>query len=164
MTLSAQNHLPQARTLILGIGNPLQGDDGAGVRAAEMLAERELPADVTVEDAGTPGWGLPALLEGWSSVILVDAVQMGRTPGAWRRFDPDDVRLIADNNIISLHQPDLASGLALAQALDMLPEKIVFYGIEPACTDHGQGLSPAVSSNLPGLVESILNDLGKREA
>ena len=70
----------QARSddiLILGVGNPLLGDDGAGIRAIEMLAERDLPPNVELQEAGTPGWGLPSWLDGRSSVILVDAVQMG---------------------------------------------------------------------------------------
>jgi hydrogenase maturation protease len=148
-------------TLILGIGNPLLGDDGVGIRAVEILAEKELPPNIKIEQVGTPGWGLPAWLEGWSSVILVDAVQMGQAPGTWRRFSPDEIRLITDRDPLSLHQSDLASGLALAEALEMLPDQITFYGIEPACLDPGNDLSPVVRSGLPGLIDCILKDIRK---
>lgn len=151
-------------TLILGIGNPLQGDDGAGIRAVELLAERNLPANIRVEEAGMPGWGLPAWLEGWSSVIIVDAIKMGQAPGTWRCFSPEEVRLITEDNLLSLHQTDLTNGLALAQALDILPDSLVFYGIEPGSTDYGMDLSPAVNHNLPELVDKILADLGNSEA
>ncbi len=146
--------------MILGVGNSLRGDDGVGIRAIEMLAERELPASVELQEAGTPGWGLPSWLEGHSSVILVDAVQMGQAPGTWRRFSPDEVRLIVQDETLSLHQPDLACGLALAQALEMLPDDLWIYGIEPGDTGAGSTLSPQVSSSLPAMVESIINDLG----
>ena len=149
-------------TLILGVGNPLQGDDGLGVRAAEMLAERELPPGVRVEEIGTPGLGLANWLEAESRVIIVDAIHMGERPGAWRRFGPDEVRLIASGAVLSLHEPGLAEGLALAQALDRLPEEIVFYGIEPAGCEAGREPNPAVSEALLALVEAILADIWKR--
>jgi hydrogenase maturation protease len=148
-------------TLVLGIGNPLMGDDGVGNRIIELLAEKALPPNVKIEDAGLPGWGLPAWLEGWPSVILVDAVQMGCLPGSWKRFRPEEVQVELENNALSLHQPDLACGLALAQALELLPKNLVLYGVEPADVNPGQVLSSAVRHSLPDVVASILNDLEK---
>jgi len=147
--------------LVLGIGNPLMGDDGVGCQVIELLAECSLPPNVKIEDAGLPGWGLPAWFEGCSNVILVDAVQMGQPPGSWRRFRPEQVRMELEGDALSLHQPDLACGLALAQALDLLPENLVIYGIEPAAVNPGEALSPAVRLSLPNVVTSILNDLEK---
>ena len=147
--------------LVLGIGNPLMGDDGVGNQVIELLAEVNLPPNVLIEDAGLPGWGLPAWFEGWSNVILVDAVQMGRSPGSWRRFRPEELQIELENDALSLHQPDLACGLALAQALDLLPENLLLYGVEPADVNPGQALSPAVRHSLPEVVASILNDLEK---
>jgi hypothetical protein len=43
-------------TLIVGLGNPLRGDDGVGVRVIRLLTERRLPGNVEVVDAGTQGW------------------------------------------------------------------------------------------------------------
>lgn len=149
---------PCERTLILGIGNPLMGDDGAGIHAVRMLAESKLPDNVTVLEAGTPGWGLVEWIKDWPSVVIVDAVRMGQAPGKWQRFDASEVRLIAGQGAFSLHEMDLAGGLALAQALDLLPKHITFYGIEPETTDQGMMLSPCVSANLPGLVKSLQND------
>ena len=153
--------MTRERTLILGIGNPLMGDDGAGIEAVRMLAESKLPGHVTVREAGTPGWGLVEWIQDWPSVVIVDAVQMGLQPGEWQRFDAGEVRLIAGEGTLSLHEPDLAGGLALAQALDLLPERITFYGIEPKSTDPGMRLSPAVNAGLPGLVEGILNEFAQ---
>ena len=153
--------LERPNLLVLGIGNPLMGDDGVGNQVIELLARVNLPPNVRIEDAGLPGWGLPAWFEGWSNVILVDAVQMGCSPGSWRRFRPEEVRVELENDALSLHQPDLACGLALAQALDLLPENLVLYGVEPAGVNPGQALSPAVRHSLPDVVASILNDLEK---
>jgi hydrogenase maturation protease len=142
-------------TLVLGIGNPVMGDDGIGCRAIELLARCELPANVQVEEGGVPGWGLPNWLEGWSRVILIDAVHMGEKPGTWRRFNPEQVRLIVTGQAVSLHEPGLASGLELTQALGLLPEDIVIYGVEPDECLPGQGLSSAACSAFPSLIETI---------
>jgi hydrogenase maturation protease len=56
--------------LVLGIGNPLMGDDGVGSQVIQLLAENELPCGIKIENAGLPGWGLPAWFEGWNHVIL----------------------------------------------------------------------------------------------
>jgi len=156
--------LERQSLLVLGIGNPSMGDDGVGNQVIELLAESALPPNVEIEDAGLPGWGLPAWFEGWSNVILVDAVQMGQAPGSWRRFHPEEVQMELENDALSLHQPDLACGLALAQALDLLPENLVLYGVEPADVNPGEALSPAVRHSLPDVVASILNDIEKIKA
>ncbi len=79
--------------MIVGLGNPLRGDDGVGVRVAEMLAARDLPQGVEVVDGGTRGLELVNLMEGWPRVILVDAVHLGREPGEFVCFTLDQVRL-----------------------------------------------------------------------
>ena len=156
-TKNADQEKPE-EMLILGVGNPLMSDDGAGIRAVEWLAREDLPANVCIKEAGTPGWGLASWLEGWNSVILVDAVEMGEEPGTWRRFKPEDVKMIINEQAYSLHETDLACGLALADALHLLPENLVIYGIEPADTSPGEGLSPEVGAKLPGMVHKILEE------
>ena len=158
--MRSENH-----TLVLGVGNPLCGDDGVGARIVEMLGQpasasgRILPPGTSVQDAGLPGWGLPSWLEGWSRVFLVDAVDMGLEPGEWRRFCQEEVKYSLEDEAFSLHQPDLACGLALAQALKLLPEELVIYGVQPADTTPGAPLSPQVDASLPQLVEKILDDI-----
>jgi hydrogenase maturation protease len=146
--------------LVLGLGNSLCGDDGLGLEAVRMLAERELPPQVKVEEAGMPGFALAVWLESSPKrLILVDAACMGQAPGTWRRFNSAEVRLIANNQILSLHEADLASGLALAEALKVLPEEVLFYAVEPECLSEGLGISPSVRDSLPDLVENIFDDL-----
>jgi hydrogenase maturation protease len=48
-------------TVVIGLGNPLRGDDGVGVRVAQMLATQSLPDDVEVIDGGTQGLGIVTL-------------------------------------------------------------------------------------------------------
>lgn len=152
----------QPQVLILGVGNPLMGDDGAGVRAIELLEQCELPANVHVKEIGTPGWGLGAWFENQASVVLIDAVQMGLPPGAWQKIDLHASRLLLEQPAFSLHQADLACGLLLAQELNLLPQNLTLYGVEPACLNPGSPLSPEVESSLTELVHSIVNDFQRK--
>jgi hydrogenase maturation protease len=158
--LAKPSRLEGPSTLVLGLGNPLWGDDGLGVEAVKLLSGRELPPEVQVESAGMPGFALAAWLENAPQrLILVDAAHMGQSPGTWRRFDSGEVRLIARDQIISLHEADLASGLALAQALHVLPEEVSFYAVEPESLLDSMEISPSVKEILPEVVENILDEL-----
>lgn len=153
----------QPHTLILGIGNTLYGDDGLGVRVAEELAQQRLPTGVVVEIAGLNGVDLVIKMDGWQRVILIDAVQMGAKPGTWRRFKPEDVRLIAEGQGFSLHESGVASALELAQALGKLPPEVIIYGMEPQILEVREELSPVVQAAIPELMQNILEEIWKRE-
>lgn len=146
--------------LILGLGNPLQGDDGVGCRAIEALERCELPPDVEAMDGGTPGIGLIHLLEGRRRAILIDAAEMGRPPGAIRRFRPDEVALTGSAGRFSLHRSAVADALALAAALDIPLPEIVFYGVQPGRIGWGEELSPQVAAAIPQLVAMIMAEVG----
>jgi hydrogenase maturation protease len=150
--------MPQ-EVLVLGVGNPLMGDDGIGLRAIELLAACDLPSNIRIEEIGTPGWAIGAWLENTSSVILIDAVQMGLKPGSWKKMDLREEKLFVQEPAFSLHQPDLACGLELAQELGLLPQNLVLYGMEPADLTPGNPLSPQIANNLPELVNTIAKDI-----
>jgi hydrogenase maturation protease len=146
--------------LILGLGNPLRGDDGVGVYVARQLLKDRLPDEVEVADGGTQGLGLVTLLQGRKRAIVVDAVDMGRLPGEFVRFALEEVRLLAkEEGRFSVHEAGLREALLLAQALDMLPEEVVVFGVQPADVEWEAGLSPDVKAALPDLVEAVLEEV-----
>ena len=149
----------QRSVLVLGLGNPLRGDDGMGSRVVEELIRRELPEGVTALDGGTGGLDLLQVLEGWERVVVVDAADVGREPGQFVRFTPDQARLAEAADRFSLHHAGLSEVLALANALGRtLPEMVVF-GVQPAEVDWREGLSLAVENALPALVDAVLKDV-----
>ena len=166
-------------TLIIGLGNPLRGDDGVGVRVAQILGNRTLPDDVEVLDGGTQGLGIVNLMEGRQRVILVDAAEMGRSPGEFVRFELSEVHLLGDgvetastprgvgtaltprDAHLSVHAAGLRDALALAQALQMLPPEIIIFGVQPLNLEWESALSPFVEAVLPDLVAAILAEVDK---
>lgn len=148
-----------AGDLVIGLGNPLRGDDGAGVRVAQALAAQALPPDVEVVDGGTQGLGIVSLLEGRRRVILVDAADVGQSPGQFVRFTLDEARLLGDDWHISVHAAGLRDALLLAQALKVLPAQVIIFGVQPAHLEWDSDLSPQVEAALPGLVAAVLEEV-----
>jgi hydrogenase maturation protease len=145
--------------LILGLGNPLLGDEGIGVRVVEELKELELPDGVTVVEGGTAGLGLIGLMEGYQRVIIVDAADMGHPPGRVVRFTPSEAQFKTAEAPLSLHQIGLGQVLALAEALEMAPAELVIIGVQPSRLEEGIGLSPEVEGAIPQIIRIILDEL-----
>ena len=149
------------QVLVLGLGNPLRGDDGIGPRVIEVLNRCGLPEGATALDAGTGGLDLLQVLEGWERAIIIDAADVGREPGQFARFTPDEARFVGSEDAPSLHNAGLAEVLALADAVGQpLPEMVIF-GVQPEKIGWGEGLSPAVEATLSELVDAVLDEVNK---
>jgi hydrogenase maturation protease len=150
-----------AAVLVLGLGNPLRGDDGIGPRVIEVLNRRGLPEGVTALDAGTGGLDLLQVLEGWERAIIIDAADVGREPGQFARFTSDEARFVGSEDATSLHNAGLAEVLALAEAIGQPLPELVIFGVQPAKIGWGEGLSPAVEATLPVLVDAVVDEVAR---
>ncbi len=151
------------KTRIIGIGNPLMGDDGVGIVVAERLSQVRLPDGVEVIDGGTGGITLLTLMEGAGKVILVDAVATGQKPGTVVRFTPEEVRMEqGQGGGLSLHETGLAEVLALGRELGRLPEEIVIFGVQPESVARRLGLSPPVAGRLDDLLGRVLREAARK--
>jgi hydrogenase maturation protease len=144
---------------VIALGNPLRGDDGIGQRILDELRERELPSDVVLLDGGTGGFKLLHLLARVDDVVIVDAVRHGGAPGDHVFFTPDQVTSRSLPG--GMHDPALFEVLRLSGQLDERPARVCIMGIEPACTDMGEGLSPAVERQVGDMVDALLQKLWK---
>lgn len=145
--------------LVLGLGNLLCGDDGAGVIAVHRLRSRyELPAGVRVVDGGTLGLDLLALIAASDRAILVDAVRGDGPPGTPVRLTGADVAPAVYERL-SPHQVGVANLLAGATLCEQYPSEVVIVGVVPEMTDLKLGCTPAVSAELDTLVERVVAEL-----
>jgi hydrogenase maturation protease len=151
-----------AHTLILGLGNPLMADDGAGVQVVELLRQQPLPAEVEVQDGGTAGLGLVPQMAHYQRVILVDCVRFGGKAGYWRRFALRETELLGEAGTLSLHHASLRDALLLAEALDMLPPEVIIYGVQPASVEWDHPMSEDVKAALPQIVQAVLDEVSGR--
>ena len=147
--------------LVLGLGNILCGDDGAGVVVAHRLRrELELPPGVRIVDGGTLGLDLLALVAASDRVILVDAVRADGPPGTLVRLEGDDVAPAVYERL-SMHQIGVADLLAGAALCERYPREVVIVGVVPATTDLQLGCTPEVMRSLPVLAEMVVRELAR---
>ncbi len=115
---------PGGRTVVLGVGNPLMGDDGLGLAALESLRHGwRLPPTVELVDGGT--WGLTLLpaIEAADRLLLIDAIDTGGAPpGTLHQLERDAIpRHLATK--LSPHEVDLREVLALAELRGNAPAR-----------------------------------------
>jgi len=147
--------------LVLGLGNILCGDDGAGVVVAHRLRrELELPPGVRIVDGGTLGLDLLALVAASDRVILVDAVRADGPPGTLVRLEGEDVAPAVYERL-SMHQIGVADLLAGAALCERYPREVVIVGVVPATTDLQLGCTSEVTRSLPVLSEMVVRELGR---
>jgi len=131
--------------LVLGFGNPLVGDDGAGPAVVRQLADQPPPAGIRIEDGGTDVLTLPSWWRGEAEVWIVDAVRAGAAPGAIHRLDHDTI-LSLPQTTASLHHLSIPE--CLRWILHAFPEmravRFRLWGIEPATVSTSCGLSEPV--------------------
>ena len=145
--------------LVMGIGNLLLQDEGAGVRVIEALENKYvMPAGVELLDGGTSGIELLYYIEGRDVLILVDVVRNGGNSGTLYRFEGEEVPALFQKKI-SPHQLGISDLLATAKLIDKMPEKVVLFGIEPKCIDTGLELTAEVTSSIPEIVEQIADEI-----
>lgn len=142
-------------TLVLGLGNLLLSDEGVGVHAARALAERELPPNVSVVEAGTAFLDVLPDIEKADRILLIDAMEGGGAPGSIYRVAFD--LCLHPEMLASLHGFDMSRVLFMA-ANTRKPEVTVF-GVEPEKIEWGTEVSPAVQRMLPVLEDMILKEL-----
>jgi hydrogenase maturation protease len=149
------------RVVVIGVGNPFRGDDGAGPEVARLLRGR-LPREVEVlEHDGDPA----GLLHGWEDARLayvVDAVRDGGPAGAVHRLElaADDTTLPPAGRRDSSHALGLGEAVQLARVLGRLPERLVLVGITGDCFDTGAPLGDPVRR----AVATVADDLAKEVA
>lgn len=142
-----------SRIAIVGLGNSMRGDDGAGALCVATLRDKG-GAPATYFTFEQP-LDLVDMLEGFDGVIVVDA-WLGDLPCGqivaltW----PSDE--LADYRSPSTHTISLTQALALAQALGHLPERVRIFGISGKNFDTGQPISDAVRAGVDDAARQIV--------
>jgi hydrogenase maturation protease len=149
-----------AKTLILGLGNPILSDDGVGWQIAESLKGRLKEQEVDILEACIAGLDFLDLLTSYDRVIIIDAIQTDEgTPGQIYQLELDE---LADTRHSGTpHDVNLATALELGRKLSLpLPEEITIFAIEAKdVTSFSEMCSPGVMKAVPACVEMIVREL-----
>jgi hydrogenase maturation protease len=147
------------RILLLGLGNPLLGDDAVGLKVTALVRERldgSLGVDVQEEEAG--GLRLMERMTGYDRVVLVDAAVTGGAPGTIRRLEPDD---LPTQRTGVAHGIDLPRALALGRQLGYpMPTEVRIVAIEAeSVLEFRHDMTAAVAAAVEPAVAAVLEEL-----
>jgi hydrogenase maturation protease len=153
-----------ATTLVVGLGNPILGDDGVGWRVAERLRGTLDDPDVAVLCLSLGGLSLVEHLAGYRQAVIVDAMTTGAPPGTLHCFDAGAAEEPGAQHTASVHDLSLASALALGRQLGLdLPGKVRVVGVEAAPEfEFGEALSGPVQRAIPAVTSEVLDWLVRR--
>jgi len=137
--------------ILIGVGNPLRGDDGVGVEIARILMQylrNERVKVLIVEDRVDL---IPRIIEDVNSriILIFDAADFGGRPGEVRIMSPDE----ASGKTISTH--DMPLSLMLRVAEKDAPAYVL--GIQVETLEFGRGISPAVKAAADEVASLLLN-------
>jgi len=148
------------KTLVLGIGNPILSDDGAGIKVAHEVGGKLNDPQVTVAETSAAGLSLLDSIVGYDKVIIIDAIQTEKgQAGQIYRMGIEDFSLT--KHFSSPHQINLATALELGKMLNLaMPQAITVFAVEAKdITSFSEKCTPEVEQAIPEVVKMVLQEL-----
>lgn len=157
----------RAHVILVGLGNPILGDDGVGWRVADEVEQQLHESDaVTVLRFAVGGLELMELLEGYDGAVLVDAVSTGGAPaGTVRSCALEDWPDPSVGHWTSAHDTSLGTALATGRRLGVtLPRAVTTVTIETTPTfTFSEELSPPVAAAVSAAAARAIEALTELE-
>lgn len=150
------------KTLVLGIGNPILGDDGVGAHVAQELAEEIKDENIEVKDTSVAGLNLLELIVGYDRLIVIDAIMTeDERVGEIYKLEPEDIGEPACSTI-SAHHLNLANTIKIGKRLllkDMPKEVTVFAVGTQQVTRVTEEMTEEVREAIPKIVTLVLEKI-----
>ena len=155
---------PYPKTTVIGLGNPILGDDGFGWVVAEQVRLQigQFERDIDVECLSLGGLSLMEHLIGYDRAILIDAMHLGESPQATLYCLPlEDLPDYSAGHTASSHDTTLPNAIKLGRSLKAhLPESITVVGVETQIDyEFSDKLSQPIAEAVPAAVRRVLEIL-----
>jgi hydrogenase maturation protease len=134
---------------VVGIGNSLLTDDGAGIHTLERFAEDNDDDAVCCVDGGTVGLALLDRFSNLDGLVALDAMILGKEPGAVTVLQGEAMDSHLRNQRGSVHEVGLSDLMDAMRLRGELPENRALIGIEPADMDWGTEPTAPVAAAVP---------------
>ena len=152
------------KTIIIGLGNPILGDDSVGWRVAELVRQylegSDTPyPDLDVDCLALGGISLMERMVGYDRAILIDAITTGQKPvGSVFHFPIEDLPSLTADHMTAVHDTSLPTALQLGRTMGAhLPDIIDIVGIETISNyDFSEELSLPVAQAVPQAVDQVV--------
>ena len=150
------------KTLVLGIGNTLLGDDGVGVYVARELAEKISDGNVTVMDTAIDGLNLLDVIRNYERLIVIDAILDDKVEtGTIFRLTLDQIPAPSSSGASS-HNLNLATTLNIGNNIfpGEIPVEVVIFAVASQNVDYvTEEITSNVKQALPLVVELVIDEL-----
>ena len=141
------------RTIVLGLGNTLNKDEGLGVHALKALEAEIGPVEgLEFVDGGVLGLNLLPWVEESSHLLILDAINARKEPGTVIEMTRDEIPMYTGIKM-SDHQITFQEVLGLARFRDKLPPNLHLIGAQPLDLSIGVDLSPEISAVVPEIIQ-----------
>ena len=145
-------------TLILGIGNTLLTDEGAGIHALNLLqSEYSNIPDLIFLDGGTLSFTLACWIEDSTNLIVLDAAELHKPAGTVMTFVGDEMDAFLGSSKRTAHEVGLLDLMDIARITENLPDNRALIGIQPQTMTWGMEPTEAVASSLNKMVQEAVN-------
>jgi hydrogenase maturation protease len=145
------------KTLVLGMGNTILTDDGAGIIIARSLKKKK--PELEVIETSEAGLALLDFIVGYDRLIIVDSIKTGKgKPGELYRMDMGALKPTA--HLTSLHGVDMATAFELGRQLGYhMPQQVSIYAVEVKDnTSFGEECTEEVGSQISLITEQIIGE------
>jgi hydrogenase maturation protease len=144
------------RTIVVGIGNPILGDDAVGIHVARELVPFRKELDIDIEEAYTGGLNLLEMIVGYDRAVLVDSIcQPEKRIGKVMVLDPAKIPSAHSTNP---HDVSFPEALEMAKRIEgyKIPDEIKLVAINiERCVDFTTDLSEDVKKAIPKALEKV---------
>ncbi|MBM4285986.1 MAG: hydrogenase maturation protease [Deltaproteobacteria bacterium] len=145
--------------MVVGVGQPLRGDDGVGPLVAGLVRQARL-AGVEVRETRGDLLSLASVWRDYALVIIVDAADTGGPPGTLTRLEAHAGVLPAQvRPSCSSHGVGLAEAVELARTLGTLPPRLIIFAVAGQDFSLGAPVSPEVAAGAQRAVAAVLEEL-----
>lgn len=146
---------------VLGLGNLLLQDEGAGVHAVNKLRKGwSFSPEIEIIDGGTLGLDLLPYFEKHSRILVIDAVDFGKEPGYISVLTGIDI-IKSFAKKLSVHHIGLADILLSCELMDTKPLEIKIIGIQPKSMDIGLEMTEEINDQMACLLQMVIEHLQK---
>ena len=154
------------RTILIGLGNPILGDDAVGWKVVEQVEQQlqqlqhEIQGNFDIAYLSVGGLGLMEHLIDYDRAIIVDAIFSGKdAPGTISTQMLEDVFDATSGHTISVHDTSLQDAINLALKIGVqMPKKLIVVGIETdSINNFSEELTPNVAVAIPRAVEIVMD-------
>jgi hydrogenase maturation protease len=145
------------KTLVLGMGNAILTDDGAGIKIARSLKKRK--PELEVIETSEAGIALLDFIVGYDRLIIIDSIKTGEgEPGELYKMEMGAFK--PTTHLTSLHGVDMATAFELGQRLGYhMPQRVSLYAVEVKDnTSFGEECTEEVRGKISLITEQIIGE------